>query len=140
MSLLRRRITREAASRRLPRFPRLRLLYLESRITPTGDIADTIAAAGPAITRSFVTTDSIGDGAFGAKDVDVFQLPSLSAGERLTAVTSRPPAAAASMDTYVRLFDGNGNQLTFNDDFSGLYSRVGFTVQTAGTYYLGISA
>lgn len=51
-----------------------------------------------------------------------------------------------SLDSWLRLFDSNGNQLAFSDDnvgpapeFSSLESYIEYTFTTAGTYYVGVS-
>src|SRR5262249_13505239 len=45
-----------------------------------------------------------------------------------------------SMDTILRLFDSNGNQLAYNDDFGSLYSSINnYLFSASGTYYVGVS-
>jgi V8-like Glu-specific endopeptidase len=51
-----------------------------------------------------------------------------------------------SLDSLLRLFDDNGNELDFSDDdagpapeVSGLESYIQYTFATAGTYYIGVS-
>ncbi|GLS29356.1 pre-peptidase C-terminal domain-containing protein [Neomesorhizobium albiziae] len=47
---------------------------------------------------------------------------------------------AAGSDPYLRLLNANGGQLAFNDDFGwSLNSRITFTAQTSGTFYLEAS-
>ncbi|MBW3543204.1 MAG: pre-peptidase C-terminal domain-containing protein, partial [Planctomycetes bacterium] len=80
----------------------------------------------------------IGNGAWGARDVDVFRLQA-EAGGTLVATTSLP-SGGASMDTMLRLFDASGNALALDDDGgTGFYSQLSYTFSTAGTYYLGVS-
>ncbi|MCC0179023.1 PPC domain-containing protein [Waterburya agarophytonicola K14] len=52
----------------------------------------------------------------------------------------------ANFDSYLRVFDGNGNQLAFNDDFSlesedfSVDSYIGFIANETGEYYVGVSS
>lgn len=74
-------------------------------------------------------------------DVDIFRFQ-VSAGERLAFDIDR---AGGRLDSYIRLFDGSGHQLAFNDDGtapgepSGLESYLEHTFTNGGTYYLGVS-
>jgi len=45
-------------------------------------------------------------------------------------------ASGSGLDTYLRLLDVNGNQLSFNDDAVGLNSRLTYTATTTGTFYV----
>jgi hypothetical protein len=110
----------------------------------TPDVGDTLATAlatgfGPA-PGTFSYTQPIGNGPSGNKDVDIysFQAP---ANSLLRARTSMPPGTT-SLDTILRLFDANGNELAFNDDdpVNPYYSSLSFAITTAGTYYFGVSA
>ncbi len=61
----------------------------------------------------------------------------LAAGQRITLGTCGVTGAAASGDTYLRLFNPSGTQVAFNDDScGGLASNLGFTAQTAGNYQI----
>ena len=79
----------------------------------------------------------LGDGVNGNSDVDMFQFTA-PVGSTLKAVTGLP-VGGTPMDTFVRLFDGNGNEIAFNDNAADLYSRLSYTFVTAGTYYVGVS-
>lgn len=74
-------------------------------------------------------------------DVDMFRF-TVSRGQRVTFDIDRP---SGNLDSYLRLFDAAGNQLTFNDDAPGpgeassYESYLDYTFTNAGTYYLGIS-
>jgi chitinase len=86
----------------------------------------------------YSTTTALGDGPNGAKDVDLYAFQA-NAGTNVTAVTSLPTGGVA-MDTYLRLFDANGNQLAANNNANGgLYSQLSYTVSSTGFYYLGVS-
>jgi subtilisin family serine protease/subtilisin-like proprotein convertase family protein len=82
-----------------------------------------------------VSEADIGDGMFGVKDVDIYQLSGIP-GSSLTVVTSQPTGADA-MNTVLRLFDGAGNQLAI-DNSTG-YSRLEYSFTDAGAYYVGVS-
>lgn len=46
-----------------------------------------------------------------------------------------------TVDTYLRVFDVNGNQLASNDDGgTGTFSKLTFIAPTSGVYYVGISS
>jgi hypothetical protein len=120
---------------------RPRLEPLEKRITPdAGDTLNTavLTGLGPTVGSYSVPSEHLGDGTFGSKDVDMYQV-NVNAGQFLSARTSQP-AGGQYMDTILRLFDSSGNQLTYNDDFGGTtYSYVSHSFSTAGTYYVGVS-
>ncbi len=61
----------------------------------------------------------------------------LQAGESYEFVTSSPDAGGAT-DTTLTLRDGSGGVLAFNDDFSGVSSRIRFTATTSGTYFIDV--
>lgn len=120
---------------------KLSLESLEERVVL--DVGDTLGTAmatglGPRSGSYVMPTERLGDGPFGARDVDMFQFQAASQ-SRFEARTSLPPGGV-SMDTIIRLFNANGQELTFNDDCEGsFYSCIGFTFATAGNYYVGIS-
>ncbi|MDJ0718330.1 MAG: DVUA0089 family protein [Prochloraceae cyanobacterium] len=77
-------------------------------------------------------------------DVDFISLV-FSAGDRITIdIDTNPPTS--SLDSVLRLFDSNGNQLAFSDDTNAPSeaasrdSYIDFTAINAGTYYIGISS
>ena len=139
------RSARPPARRRAARQPmsyRLRLEPLEERIV--FDVGDTLQAAlnthlGPSAGLYSMLSEHLGDGTYAALDVDMYVFKA-KAGEALTATTSLP-VGGTSVDTYLRLFDSNGNELANNDDFGGtLYSRIqNYSFGASGTYYLGVS-
>lgn len=106
------------------------------------DPGDTLSAArvtrlvSPASGDCHIVSEAdIGDGMFGAKDVDIYQVSGIP-GSSLTVVTSQPTGADA-MSTVLRLFDRSGNQLAI-DNSTG-YSRLDYAFTDAGTYYVGVS-
>jgi hypothetical protein len=82
----------------------------------------------------------IGDGQFGSRDVDLFQVV-LQAGQSLTIdVDARSLPSSSTLDSFVRLFDSRGRELARNDDANGsLDSLLSVVTRTGGTYYVGIS-
>lgn len=66
-------------------------------------------------------------------DQDWFRI-SLTAGSRYDFALNA--TTGSSLDTYMRLLDGNGTQLAVNDDAVGLNSRISFTATSSGTYYV----
>jgi Ca2+-binding RTX toxin-like protein len=45
-------------------------------------------------------------------------------------------ATGSELDSYLRLMDSRGTELLFNDDAVGLNSRLSFTANTTGTYFV----
>jgi subtilisin family serine protease len=68
-----------------------------------------------------------------AGDQDWFRL-SLAAGYRYD--FAMDATLGSTIDTYLRLLNGNGVELAFNDNSIGLNSRLSFTASAGGTYYL----
>jgi subtilisin family serine protease len=68
-----------------------------------------------------------------AGDQDWFRV-NLTAGWRYSFAMNAD--GASSFDSYLRLLNSSGQQLAFNDDGSGLNSRISFTVTASGTYFL----
>jgi hypothetical protein len=115
---------------------------LEDRITP--DAGDTLQHAlnthlGPDVGMYAMPSEHLGDGNFGALDVDLYTFKA-RAGEVLTATTA-PALGGTSVNTFLQLFDADGHQLASNGDSDpSPSSRIGNYVFTAaGTYYLGVS-
>ena len=77
-------------------------------------------------------------------DVDMFSF-TVSAGQTLGFDIDGD--AASSLDSYIRVFDGNGVELAFNNRDMGpapepslTESYLQYTFNTAGTYYIGVSS
>ncbi|SIO26764.1 FG-GAP repeat-containing protein [Singulisphaera sp. GP187] len=103
-----------------------------------GDTRQTAMTTGLGTGGHYVQPNgAIGDGPFGAADVDVYQFTA-AAGTTFTAVSSQPSGGAA-MDIVLRLFDGAGNPLALSDSPSTWNSRLSYRFSTAATYYLGVS-
>ncbi|HBY80779.1 MAG TPA: hypothetical protein DEG47_28065, partial [Cyanobacteria bacterium UBA11148] len=88
---------------------------------------------------SFSDSGVVGDnGNVGSDaDVDLYQVQ-LNAGDFLR-VDIDAEAIGSDLDSYLRLFDSSGTELSSNDDSDGTDSALGFIAQTAGTYYVGVS-
>lgn len=107
----------------------------------SNDVGDTLGAAaatnvGP-ISGSYTRTSLIGDGDHGDRDVDIYTFQA-NAGSSVVLTTSLP-TGGTSMDTMLRLFDANGTSLAINDDAEGLYSRIEYTFDAGGQYYIAVS-
>ena len=91
--------------------------------------------------RQAVIAGMIGDGAYGRSDVDLFAVE-LAAGTTIEIdVDARTLADFSALDSYLRLFDADGNELAQNDDaFGQLDSYLRYTVDARGTYYVGLSS
>jgi len=122
-------------------------LYFEKTFTigvndvAEGDLDDQIVEALP-VPISDVVTGRIDPGT----DVDLVGF-TVAAGERVMFDIDRP--GGSSLDSYIRLFDGSGLQLAFNDDSlaspapgesGSVESFLDHTFAVAGMYYLGVSA
>lgn len=84
-------------------------------------------------TAGFSTTAVLGDSANGNKDVDLYQLQLASNG--IITVTATPDAA---LQIRLRLFDSQGNAIA--DGYPGATNTVMAAVESAGTYYVGVSS
>ncbi|MCU0962468.1 MAG: GEVED domain-containing protein [Pirellulaceae bacterium] len=106
---------------------------------PEGDIGDTMATAENTGlgSGSYALQTAIGDGTWGERDVDIYQV-TVVAGAQLVAETSIG-TGSNYMDTVLTLFDASGQELAYNDDYDGLYSRIDYEFATAGTYFVGVS-
>lgn len=74
-----------------------------------------------------------------ANDVDIYSFQLASPGT-VGIELSSDPNNPSDFDSYLRLFDENGNEIANNDDISpnNLYSRLDVNLEP-GTYYVGIS-
>lgn len=107
---------------------------------PAADFGDVRDTAHALRTRSgSVTLDGeIGDGRFGASDVDLFRVH-LAAGQRLV-IDVAARAAGSRLDSVVRVFSRSGRRLAVNDDHAGSPdSHLVFEARRGGVHYVGIS-
>jgi subtilisin family serine protease/subtilisin-like proprotein convertase family protein len=104
---------------------------------------DTMALATPVAFggsgRADFTGVTLGDGLSAQLDVDLYRI-TLPRGGLITAeVTAANLDVPSSLDSYLRLFDANGQELAANDQFNGRDAFLDFFVTTGGTYYVGVS-
>ncbi|MBM4088790.1 MAG: hypothetical protein FJ276_05075, partial [Planctomycetes bacterium] len=96
--------------------------------------------------ESYITNGVIGDGVDllndASLDVDFYRFQ-MEVGERVTVDIDAAPLS--TLDSYLRLFDAQGNLVAFNDngmapgETGSTDSFVDFTATKAGTYYVGVS-
>ena len=86
-------------------------------------------------------TGFVGDGANTSGDVDMFAI-TVAAGMAITVdVDAGNLPVRSTLNSFARVFDVAGRQLTNNDDFGGSQdSYLVFVAPVAGTYYVGLSA
>lgn len=88
-----------------------------------------------------IGTGNIGDNidlTTAGEDVDMVRMD-LDAGSQVT-VNVNASSIGSTLDSYVRIFDSEGNQLAFNDNRPGSSdSEVTFTVPKTGVYFVGVS-
>nr|WP_161501232.1 Ig-like domain-containing protein [Rhodopirellula sp. SM50] len=108
------------------------------------DSGDTLATAValnlPVNSVLNVHSQSIGDNAFGAQDVDLYRI-TVNAGDVICVdVTRQSPFSL--VNSYVRLFDAAGNELAsdVNSGPDGNSRLVDVRLPAAGDYYLGVSS
>lgn len=114
-------------------------------ISSTGDSEpnDTLATATAipfdAAGQANFTGVTIGNGLAANLDVDLYRID-LARGGLITAeVTARRLPAPSTLDSYLRLFNASGVEITNNDQSFGQDSFIDFFVSTGGTYYIGVS-
>jgi subtilisin-like proprotein convertase family protein len=86
-----------------------------------------------------LTGVTLGNGLFGPLDVDLYRLDMVRGGQITAEVTAQRLPAGSSLDSILRVFNANGEQIQINDQFFGNDSYIDLFVQTAGTYYVGVS-
>ena len=102
-----------------------------------GDVRDTAHAVR--IRSGAITLDGeIGDGRFGASDVDLFRVH-LAAGQRLV-IDVDARSGGSRLDSVVRVFSRHGRRLAVNDDHAGAPdSHLVFEARRSGVHYVGLS-
>ena len=114
---------------------------------PAADPAEPNDSLATATAVPFNTDDSVrlsgflGDGDHADADIDLYSL-TLTAGSILTAdVDARTLATPSRLDSFLRIFDASGTELTANDDDDASFdSFASYTATVAGTYYVGVSS
>jgi hypothetical protein len=107
-------------------------------LTDAGDTIATAATIG--VTSGEIRLSGrIGDGVNGARDVDLYRV-TLAAGQSLVIdVDAQSLPGGSTLDSYLRIFGGSGQQLAWNDDAGSLDSYLFVRSPTGGTFYVGIS-
>ena len=82
---------------------------------------------------------TLGDGLSAGLDVDLYKITIPRGGLITAEITAANLTVPSDLDSYLRLFDGNGVELANNDQFNGRDSLIDFFVTTGGTYYVGVS-
>ena len=108
-------------------------------LVDAGDSLATAAVIG--ITSGEVRLSGVvGDGSWGAKDVDLYKVTLLAGQTIVIDIDAVTLAGGSTLDSYVRLFDSRGRQVASNDDAGGTNdSYLSRKVTAAGTYYVGVS-
>ena len=104
---------------------------------------DSAATASPLVLldgRARVT-GTIGDGEYYGADVDLYAIELVAGSDLRVDIDAQTLATPSSLDSYLRLFDATGRQISRNDDAGGsVDSLLTFSVQTTGTYFIGVSS
>lgn len=104
---------------------------------------DTIATATPVAFdgtgRAGFQSVTIGDGLQASLDVDMYKITLPKGGLITASITAANLQIPSDLDSYLRLFDANGEELANNDQFNGRDSSLDYFVTTGGTYYIGVS-
>ncbi|MDP7637180.1 MAG: DVUA0089 family protein, partial [Phycisphaerae bacterium] len=106
-------------------------------VSEPNDILAQAVDSGLNGTGDAIFSGTIGDGAVGARDVDLFALQ-VEAGMVLSADIDAWENGS-TLNSLLRVFDADGNELTFNDDIHGSDSFIEYALTRAGTYYVGVS-
>jgi len=109
-------------------------------LPPAADFGDVRGTAHAVRIRSgAIRLDGeIGDGRFGASDVDLFRVH-LAAGQRLV-IDVDARTGGSRLDSVVRVFSRHGRRLAVNDDHAGAPdSHLVFEARRSGVHYVGLS-
>lgn len=82
---------------------------------------------------------TLGDGLHGALDVDLYRVDIPRGGLITASIAAQSLPSPSNLDSVLRLFNANGQQLAFNDQYNGKDAFIDFFVTTGGSYYLGVS-
>jgi hypothetical protein len=111
----------------------------------SGDPDDTIAKASPGFVSPPVIAASIPDSISSDTDVDIYSV-TIQAGQILDFDIHTPLNGPGGLDSYLRLFNAQGQQLAFNnnapgpnDGVNGFDSYLQFRFAAGGTYYISVS-
>ncbi|MBX3384433.1 MAG: S8 family serine peptidase [Phycisphaeraceae bacterium] len=104
---------------------------------------DTLAQATPVVFNSsgeanFVGV-TLGNGLAGNLDVDLYRIDMPRGGLITVETIAQRLSVPSTLDTVLRLFNAQGQQIAINDQYFGSDSLIDFFVRTGGTYYIGVS-
>ena len=108
---------------------------------PNDSLAQATLVAFDTSGQARFTGITLGNGLFAGLDVDLYRID-LPRGGLITAETfARRPglSAPSTLDTFLRLFNAQGQQIAANDQTVAQDSLIDFFVTTGGTYYIGVS-
>lgn len=104
---------------------------------------DTIPTATPVSLdpdgQAAIFDERIGDGLYGAFDVDIYRLDLPFPGVLTVEIEAQNRPVPSSLDSFLRLFDSDGDEIASNDNFNGLDSRLQLFIPEGGPYYVGVS-
>ncbi|MDP6635788.1 MAG: DVUA0089 family protein [Phycisphaerae bacterium] len=83
-----------------------------------------------------VASQTIGDGAYGAADVDLYRITLAQTGTLIVDVDAQ--AIGSGLDAYLRIFEDFGAEIIYNDDSDGTDPYISWGLPD-GTYYVGVS-
>lgn len=119
--------------------------YDFSVIAP-GGANETNDALGTATRITFDTSGTatfagaaVGNGLFGANDVDLYRIDVASGGQITAEVKAKRLSIPSTLDGVLRLFDASGRELARSDQFFGADPYIDYFVAIQGTYYVGVS-
>ncbi len=113
---------------------------LEAEPDVPGDtITDALVTAHDGSDKVLWYSYGIGDGLYGALDVDMYEVHLDDAGDLLIADVDAEEIGS-SLDSILRVFDSSGAELAWNDDWNGWDSRIEFLAPGPGVYYVGVSS
>src|SRR5262245_43833716 len=107
-------------------------------VSPLADVGDTTSSA-QALSLTPGTPQQLPGIIDAGGDSDLYQL-ALAAGDTLDVKINA--ASLGALDSYVRVFDAAGNQLASNDNEGpgNTDSHLNFVAESAGSYFIGVSA
>jgi subtilisin family serine protease/subtilisin-like proprotein convertase family protein len=114
-------------------------------ISTTGDNEpnDTLATATPvafnASGQGGYSGVTLGNGVGGNLDVDIYRIDIPRGGQITAEINARRLSNPSVFDSYLRLFNALGQEISSNDNFFAQDSYLDFFVPTGGTYYVGVS-
>jgi hypothetical protein len=102
----------------------------------------TSTSPGNSVSGTISSSGSTPDPRSDPSDVDMYSF-TVAAGQKIDFDLDR---TSGNLDSYIRLFNSSGTELTYNDDAAapgetlGTDSYLQYTFPSAGTYYMGVSS